>query len=135
MQTNRKKAPRPQNPFWMLVFNIVVPILILNQGKRFGHSGPVIALIVALSFPICYGVFDLIKQKKINWISLVGLLNVGVTGSFALLKLQGHWFWFKEAAFPLIIGFAIYVANRLGRPLLYGLFWNEHIFQIDRIEG
>ncbi len=125
---------KPQNPWWSLLFNIVLPIVILRQGHRFGAWGPTVAVIVAISLPLIYGTIDFFKQKKINWISLIGLLNVGLTGGFALLKLQGHWFWIKEATFPLIIGIAILIANRLGRPFLWSLFWNPHIFQTDRIE-
>lgn len=99
-----------------------------------GPSGPTIALIAAISLPLIYGTLDFIQQKKINWVSLVGLLNVALTGGFALLNLQGRWFWVKEATFPLIVGIAIIVANRTGRSFLWSLFWNPQIFQTERIE-
>ena len=125
---------KPQNPWWSLLFNIVLPIAILRQGHRFEPWGPTAAVIVAISIPLIYGAVDFFRQKKINWISLVGLFNVGLTGGFALLKLQGHWFWVKEAIFPLIVGIAILIANQMGRPFLWSLFWNPHIFQTERIE-
>jgi hypothetical protein len=111
-------------------------VIILHQGaKRLGPSGPMIALGVALAFPILYGAHDYWSRKKPNWISLVGIINVGITGSFALFHLSGHWFWLKEAAFPLIIGFAIFIGNRFGQPFLKGIFWNDRVFQTERISG
>ena len=140
IQHKSSPASKPQNPIWMLLFNIVLPVIILNQGRkivpsRLGEWGPTLALLVAISLPFFYGLFDFIKQKKVNWISLIGLLNISVTGSFALLKLHGHWFWIKEAFFPTIIGVAIFFGNRLGRPFLYSLFWNAQVFQTGKIEA
>lgn len=126
---------KPENPLLNLVFNIVLPVIILNQlSKRMGSSGPLVALIAALILPIGYGAFDYIKRKKRNYISLLGILNVAFTGGFALLKLDGLWFAVKEAFFPLIIGGAVYISNLMDKPLVQILFWNNNVFQIARIE-
>jgi len=100
-----------ENPLFNLSFNIVFPIIVLNKGHSIlgEHSG-VIVLLIALCFPVIYGLFDLIKNKRKNIISIFGVLNVLFTGGFAILKLDGIWFAIKEAAFPLLIGIFVLIS-------------------------
>lgn len=133
MSTTKPKN-KPENPLIVVLCNIALPVIVLNQGaKHFGENGPLIALLVALAFPIGYGIFDFKRRHKPNFVSIVGLVNVSITGSFALFHLEGGWFWLKEAFFPLLIGSAIAIYNHFGRPFLFTVFWNENLFQIDNI--
>lgn len=129
-------APNPtENPFPNLIFNIILPVLTLNQlSKRLGEDGPLYALIIALLMPMSYGTYDYIKRKKSNYISLIGLIHVAVTGGLALLALDGRWFALKEAFFPLLIGGAVFVSVKARKPFMKTLFWNEHIFHVKAIE-
>ena len=96
---------KPENPFFNIAFNILLPVVILNKGHLlFPNKAEIGALGLALSFPFIYGLFDLFKNKRKNFISLLGALNVCFTGGFALLHLSGIWFAVKEALFPLLIG-------------------------------
>jgi hypothetical protein len=134
-QTN-SQAHKPENPLIVLLCNLILPILILNQGaKHLGPMGSKFALILALAAPLGYGIYSYRRLHKPNFISLVGILNVLITGSFALLHLEGRWFCLKEAAFPILIGVAIAILNRVGEPFLYSLFWNENIFRVKKIES
>lgn len=94
---------RKENPFLSLSFNIILPVLILNKGQLLDPSG-VITLFVALAFPSLYGAYDWIRNKKKNIIAIFGVLNVLMSGGFALFHLDGIWFAVKEASFPLLIG-------------------------------
>lgn len=128
----REKA---ESPLPNLLFNIILPVLILNQlSKRLPENGPLIALILAISLPIGYGAYDYVKRRKHNLISALGILNIAFTGGFALFKLDGIWFAVKEALFPLMIGVGVYILNLTGRPLMKELFWNENIIQTKVIE-
>jgi len=124
-----------QQKVWMnLIIDIVLPVLILNKlSSRLGEKGPLLALLLAISLPLLHGMFDFIRNKKINWLSLLGLLNVLLTGGFALMKLEGFWFAVKEASFPALIGFFVFISSFSRKPLFSffldqpGLFAMEHI--------
>ena len=135
MNTSPKVENKQENAFLNLVFNILLPVLILNQlSKKLDENGPLVALIVALAFPIGYGIYDFVTRNKTNYISVLGVVSVAFTGGFALFELSGIWFAVKEAFFPLMIGVAVYVSNKLSKPLLKTLFWNPSVFNIEKIE-
>lgn len=123
--------PQRENPWMNLLFNIALPVIILNKGGD--HIGPTPALLLAMLFPLVYGLHDLYKTKKINWISVLGLLNVAFTGGFALLGKTGIWFAFKEAAFPLLIGVFVWASSFTQKPALGIFLLNPQAFQIDKM--
>ncbi len=130
-----QRPPASQQKVWLnLVIDIVLPVLILNKlSSRLGENGPLLALLLAISLPLLHGVYDFIQSKKINWLSLLGLLNVLLTGGFALMKLEGFWFAMKEASFPALIGIFVFFSSFSRKPLFAfflnqpGLFAMEHI--------
>ncbi|MCJ8275867.1 MAG: hypothetical protein HRT44_10085, partial [Bdellovibrionales bacterium] len=78
--------------------------------------------------------YDLVKEKKINWLSLLGLLNVLLTGGFALMKLEGIWFAVKEASFPALIGIFVFFSSFTRKPL-FSFFLNQPgIFSMELID-
>lgn len=135
MNTTTEVRTKQENPFLNLLFNIALPVFLLNYlSKKFGESGPALALLFAISLPIGYGLYDYFERKKMNYISLLGVINVAFTGGFALMKLDGSWFAIKEAFFPLLIGVFIFVSNLLGRPFLKTIFWTDAVFQLQLIQ-
>lgn len=134
--TNSSTAPQTHDrPLLSILFNILIPVAILNQlGKRLGENGPLIALIVAVAFPLGYGVIDLWVRRHKNYVSLLGLVSVLITGGFALLHLEGDWFAWKEAAFPLLIGVAVFVSAHTKKPLVATLFCNDQVLNVALIE-
>lgn len=92
------------------------------------------ALILALAFPIGYGLYELIFNKKRNVMALLGVVSVLLTGGIGLLKIDAQWLAVKEAAIPLCIGIGVVVANKLGYPLVRKLLFNPNIMNIPLIE-
>ena len=124
-----------ENPLFSLLFNILIPIVVLNKGHLFlGDKAGVLILILALMFPIVYGLFDFIKNKRKNIISLFGTINVLLTGGFALYKLKGIWFAIKEAAFPLLIGIFVFISAYTKKNFFEYLIRHSSIFKWDLIE-
>lgn len=104
-----------ENPLINLLANVVAPVFILN---KFSSVHAVGALVAALSLPIGYGLWSFIQTKKMNYVSLLGLMNTLFTGGFAFLKLEGIWFAFKEAAFPMLIGIFVLASSFTQKPFL-----------------
>lgn len=133
METQSSRSP---NKVWFnLILDIVLPVLILNKlSPHLGEKGPLLALLLAISLPFGHGLYDFYKEKKINWMSLLGLLNVLLTGGFALLELEGFWFAVKEASFPALIGTFVFFSAFTKRPL-FSFFLNQPgLFSMGLIE-
>ena len=118
--------------FTNIIFNIFVPVFILNKGAKFGLT-PTVALVIALSFPLGFGLYSLFKEKKVNYISLLGLLNILVSGLLTLFKLDGLWFAIKEAVFPLLIGLFVWFSSFSDSPFFKSLFLNPNAFNVPLI--
>ena len=113
---NRSK----DTPLWNLLFNIVLPVIILNKAHSFFPSnGALYSLIIALSFPLAYGVTEYVKAKTVNMLSIIGLVSIILTGGLALMKLEGIFFAIKEALIPLIIALVILGSLFYKKPLMY----------------
>lgn len=124
-----------ENPFFNILFNILIPIVLLNKGHLIlGPKNGVLVLFLALAFPVFYGAFDLIKNKRKNIISLFGILNVLLTGGFALYKLDGMWFAIKEAAFPLLVGIFVFISAYTRKNFFEYLIRQAPIFKWQLIE-
>ena len=123
---------KQENGFLNLIFNILLPVLILNKVSKF--IGPFPALLLALAFPLGYGAYDLIQRKKVNAFSVLGLLNVLFTGGLALMGLNGFWFAVKEAAFPCLVGLFVLGSAFTKRPFIETLFLNPALMKVDLLE-
>lgn len=121
-----------ENWFVSLLANIFLPILILN--KLSAKLGPQLAVVLALLCPFVYGAYYLAKNKSISPVSVLGLLNVLVTGGLALSGLSGIWFAVKEAAFPALVGLFVLFSSRSRKPFMQALLLNPQVMQVQKLE-
>lgn len=131
--SNNEKPDRPR-PLVDLVISIVIPSVILMKFSGPDDLGPTKALIVALAFPVCYGLYELFFNGKRNIMALLGVISVLLTGGIGLLKIDAQWLAVKEAAIPLCIGLGVLIANKLGYPLVRKLLFNPTIMNVDKID-
>jgi hypothetical protein len=125
---NKKK----DNGFLNLLINVVIPSVILVKFSSDEHLGQVYSLIIALAFPVCYGLYDYIKSKKLNFISALGLFSVLLTGGIGLFKLNKDWMVVKETAIPLIIGIAVLISQKTKYPLVRTIL--DQVFDLEKID-
>lgn len=122
--------PRP----WIdLLVSIVIPSVILMKFSGDEHLGSVNALIIGLAFPLGWGLFELIRYRKKNFIAVLGLISVGLTGGIGLLELDAGWLAVKEAAVPAVIGLAVLISTRTRYPLVRTLLYNPNVLDVDKI--
>ena len=118
-----------------LIFTVAIPVFLLNKlSSQIEHNGPLIALIVALSFPIGYFIFDYIKTRHISIISILGFVNILLTGGFALFQLNSTWFAIKEMSIPLAIAIAVGISAFTNKPLISMILHNKDIINTELIE-
>lgn len=131
--THRSTATHKPRPFVDLLISILIPSLILMKLSGESNLGADGALILALAFPLGWGTFELIKYRKFNFIALLGLISVLLTGGIGLLKLDNQWLAIKEAAIPGLIGIAVLVSTRTRYPLIRTLLFNKNVLNVDKI--
>lgn len=128
--------PAPQhkeNVFLNLLINIIIPTIILMKGSSEEYLGPTWGLLVALSFPIGYGLYDFNKTRKINLFSALGVFSVILTGGISLFKLPPEYMAIKEAAIPALLGLATLGSLFTRYPLVRTFLYNDKIMQVDKV--
>lgn len=129
MSTPRKK----ENVFLNLICNIVVPTVVLMRFSSDRFLGPLWGLVVALAFPVGYGIYDLIVRRKTNLLSILGFVSVLLSGGLGLMKAGGIWFAVKDAAVPTVIGAAVLLSLRTKNPLVRELLFNDQVIDVPRV--
>ncbi|MDR2982155.1 MAG: hypothetical protein LBV12_07910 [Puniceicoccales bacterium] len=127
--------PRTENIWLSLACNVAIPAILLSKGDAWLGKWlqPGMVLVVALLFPVGYFCFDFFRRRQANMLSIIGFLGTLASGGLGLLKMDPLWVAVKEASVPLIIGMVVFVADRMGRPILRSLLLNETIINMPRI--
>ena len=131
MQSTPQHKPRPMID---LVVSILLPSFILMKLSGNDELGATGGLVVALAFPISWGLFELIKYKKFNFIALLGLISVLLTGGIGLFELDNKWLAIKEAAIPGLISVAVLVSAFTPYPLVKTLLFNPEVLDVEKIK-
>ena len=123
--------PRP-NPLVEIAVTIVAPSLVLMYGTP--HLGPVMALVVALAFPVAWGVREGLRRRKVNWLAVVGVFSTLLTGGIGLLQLPTAWLAVKEASVSALIGVVVAGSAWTGRPLIRALVFDTALVDTQRLD-
>ncbi len=122
------------NPLLEILINIIVPSVILMKFSGAQHLGAVGALLLALAFPLGWGVRDLIRRRKLNLFAVLGLVSILLTGGIGLLQLDTQWLAVKEAAIPGLIGLGVLVSTRTRYPLIRTLLYTPALIDVARVQ-
>jgi len=125
---------RKANPLLDLAITIIIPSVILMKFSGEQDLGSVNALLLALAFPLLWGAYELIGRRKLNWLAVLGLVSVLLTGGIGLLALDPQWLAIKEAAVPAVIGLAVLVSTRTRYPLIKTLLYNPAVMDVARVQ-
>jgi intracellular septation protein A len=126
--------PPKENLLLNIACNVVAPSFMLTKGAKLLHLEPKVALVVALAFPLAYGLYDFAKRRNFNFLSALGFTSTLATGGLGLLKLEPFWFAVKEAVVPTLIGLTVLVSQWTKKPLVRSLLFNEQIIDVPRVE-
>ena len=132
--TTQNSSGHKPRPMIDLLISIVIPSFILMKLSGDDAFGATTALMVALAFPLGWGLFERIQYKKFNIIALLGLISVILTGGIGLLQLDPQWLAVKEAAIPGLIGIAVLVSTRTPYPLIRTLLYSPKIMDVCKIK-
>ena len=121
---------KSSSSFFNLICNLIIPTIILTKFSSESTLGSFYGLLIALSFPIFYGLSEFYFNKKINFFSILGLVSVLLTGGIGVFQFSSDWLAIKEAFIPGIIGMAVIISTYTKYPLLK-MFFEETL----NIEG
>lgn len=127
-----KKDAKP-NPLLEIGITVLLPAFILmklSSPERLGSLG---ALLLALAFPLGWGAWDGLRRRKLNWLSVLGVVSTLLTGGIGLLALDAQWLAVKEAAVPSLIGLAVLASTWTKSPLIRVLVFNAQLFDVDKV--
>lgn len=128
--TRPTHKPRP----WVdLLVSIVIPSVILMKLSGDEYLGSTWALIIGLAFPLGWGLFELVKYRKYNFIAVLGVISVGLTGGIGLMELDARWLAIKEASVPALIGIAVMISTHTRYPLVRTMLYNHTVLNVDKI--
>ena len=136
-ESSKSTSPsvKRENSIVNILFNIVIPVVILNKVGTLLKLSPGITLLIALAFPVIYWVYDLVQRRKFNYISVLGFLNILLTGGLALLKVTGFWFAVKEAAFPTLIGLFVLFSAFSQSPFIQTLLLDPSLVDTEALHA
>jgi hypothetical protein len=117
-----------------LGINIAIPAIILMKLSGDDRLGPVGGLVVALVFPLTYGVVDFVRRREWNIVSVLGFVSVLLTGGIGLMQLDPKWIAVKEAAVPAVIGVAVVLSLRTRFPIVRTFLYNDKIIRVQDVD-
>ena len=131
ISSNTKKSK--ENLWASIIFYVIIPVFVLS--KLNSTFGPLKTLLLALVFPLFFGIFDYIRRRQASPIAILGITSVLIKGIFAFYKVDGFWFAIQEAAIPTFLGVFTIVSAWVGKPFVNYFIYNENIFKIELLEN
>lgn len=141
--------PKKENMFLNLGFNLALPIIVLRKGDEWlgdplakalstsPESALVgsIVLLLAITFPISYGILDLVRRRKWNFFSILGAISALLTGGIGLLPgANVMMFAIKESAVPAILGIITIITLKTKKPLVRLFLYNPEIIKVSLVD-
>ncbi len=131
-----------------IILSILAPVIILNncstEGEKLWEIGTAPALVVALSLPLACGIYSFVSARKIEPVTLFGLLGTILTGVVSIYANTGDgaairpdtpwWYAAKEALIALLLGGAMLVNTRREGSMLRAFIYSDSLFDIKAIE-
>ncbi len=133
--TNSPSKPQKESFFANLLMNIVLPTLILTKLSSDEYLGATWGLVVALAFPLGYGLRDFMINKKVNIFSALGIISVLLTGGMGLLHLDAKYIAIKEAAIPGLLGLITLFSIKTRFPLVKVFVYNDKVLKIHKVSA
>ena len=118
-----------------LGFNLVIPTFIMMKASGEDYLGPINAIVIALAFPISFGIKEYLDHRKTNLFSVLGIISVLLTGGISVLQLDPEYIAIKEAAIPALFGIATLVSLYTPYPLVRTFLFNDQVMQIDKVKA
>lgn len=123
------------SPLLEVAVTLLIPSIILMQLSRPEYLGAAGALVVALAFPIGWGLRELLTHRQFNLFAGLGIVSLLLTGGIGLLELDTRWLAVKEAAIPGVLGLIVAGSALTRAPLVRVLLYNPMLLETAKIDA
>lgn len=107
--TPAKPRARIPKTVWDLIFTLAIPIAILSPnllGEGIGvasllgggQTGNVRAYVLSALIPVAYVVWDLLKNRTLSPVAVIGGVGAMLSGALAFWFVDGFWYAIKDSA-------------------------------------
>jgi len=137
--------PKRENVWLNIGLNVLIPSVLLFKGQvcfeylfELDSDSKFVAkvvMVIALAFPVCYGIYDFITRNKINFFSVLGFISILISGGVGLLELDKDWIAVKEAAIPALFAIAVLISLKTPFPLIRTFLYTPEIFDVSKVEA
>lgn len=128
--------------------SVLAPVLVLDHcsatGASWWHLGTTWAMVVALSLPIGCGIYSFVTEKKVEVLTVFGLLGTILTGVVTVYANTGDtlairpdtpwWYAAKECLIALLLAGAMLVNTRKEGSMLRAFVYSDAIYDVQSIE-
>ena len=127
--TARKPRSAVPKTVWDLVFTLIIPILILSpnilgSGVSVsetvfggGTTGNVRAYLLAALVPVVYVLWDLLANRNVSPVALIGGAGAIFSGALAFWYVDGFWYAIKDSARSYLTGILFLISAATSVPL------------------
>jgi hypothetical protein len=121
MPTADKQTSRPpvRGIVWGIVLNAIIPVVLYKLCKRYLSPSELTALVVASTFPLGKNVFDVVRRRQVDPVSIVVLLGIAADGVALLFGGSARLLLVRESFFTGAFGFACFVSLLFPRPIMF----------------
>lgn len=124
-----------RSPLLEIAVTLLVPSLILMQLSKPEQLGSAGALVLALAFPIGWGLRELARGRMFSLFAILGIVSLLLTGGIGLLELDTRWLAVKEAAIPAVLGLIIAASALTRAPLARVLLYTPLLLDTGKIDA
>lgn len=117
--SNNKQKPST-SLFVQMIVGFVIPTVILFTLSDASRLGPLVAMFVALAFPVALELYGLSRKRKPSFVSIAAIIGILLIGVITVLQLGEEWLAVRRSF--------IYIVAALG--LLFVLKFKPHLVDV-----
>jgi hypothetical protein len=102
-----------------IALNAFIPLILYRLSKRFISPSEFTALVAATTFPVFKSIFDLVRRRELDPISVVVLLGIVASTAGLIVGGSPRILLMRESLFTGLFGLACFVSLLLPRPLMF----------------
>ncbi len=115
------------------IVSFIIPTAILLGLSNESRLGPIMAMALALLFPVAYELYSLARRRKPSTLSLVAIGGIILTGAVTLLGLSENWLALRRSAIYFVTALVLAGSVIAKRPLIDMAL--KYMLDMDRVRA
>ena len=102
-----------------IALNAIFPLVLYRLSKRYISPSEFTALAIATTFPLGKSIFDVVRRRQVDPISIIVLLGIGASAIALLAGGSPRILLMRESLFTAVFGLACLGSLLLARPMMF----------------